>query len=155
MKKIMFDSNAYDELLKKNIDWNKFKEKSAGRYEYYITTIQEDELGKIGVSKHEKKIEIDEIINQLKPNMTNALAVVDKARVGQCYLPSKVESDTYANMMVGNIKNSNDANIGVSAQREGCTVVTKDRDFLKYGKRNKLKIMSFEDWWEEFITCGE
>lgn len=155
MKKIMFDSNAYDELAKRNIDWKKFHEKSVGRYEYFITTIQEDELGEIDVSKHEKKIEIDTILDQLKPNMTDAIAVVGKSRVGLCYLPSEEECSTYDSVMAGNAKNSNDANIGVSAQREGCIVVTNDNKFLKRGKRNNLKIMSFEDWWEEFIICEE
>ena len=55
MEKIMFDSNAFSSLLNSNIDWTNFFLKCEGKYEFYVTALQIEELSEIPDSK--KKLE--------------------------------------------------------------------------------------------------
>ena len=55
MEKIMFDSNAFSSLLNSNIDWTNFFSKCEGKYEFYVTALQIEELSEIPDSK--KRIE--------------------------------------------------------------------------------------------------
>ena len=51
MEKIMFDSNAFSSLLNSNIDWTNFFSKCEGKYEFYVTALQIEEMSEITYSK--------------------------------------------------------------------------------------------------------
>ena len=56
MEKIMFDSNAFSSLLNSNLDWTNFFPKCEGKYEFYVTALQIEELSEIPDSKKETRI---------------------------------------------------------------------------------------------------
>ena len=47
----MFDSNAFSSLLNSNIDWTSFFSMCEGKYEFYVTALQIEELSEIPDSK--------------------------------------------------------------------------------------------------------
>ena len=55
MEKIMFDSNAFSSLLNSNLDWTDFFPKCEGKYEFYVTALQIEELSEITNDKKETR----------------------------------------------------------------------------------------------------
>jgi len=51
MEKIMFDANAFSSLLNSNADWTNFFSKCEGKYEFYVTALQIEELSETPDSK--------------------------------------------------------------------------------------------------------
>ncbi|SHL31791.1 PIN domain-containing protein [Anaerocolumna jejuensis DSM 15929] len=140
MKKIMFDSNVFDKLP----DFIEKMRKSSIQYEYYITSIQIDELCTIP----DKKLEI---------RKRNILMLADiRARL----IPTSVfvydstsydyaasgDGTVYKKILNENISNKEDAIIADTAVFEGCTLITEDSRFYDKMKKNNYDVMRFDDF---------
>lgn len=137
MEKIMFDSNAFSSLLNSDLDWANFFSKCEGKYEFYVTAIQVEELTNIPDSKKELRIQHMLCMCQMRAKMVPNIAVLGYGRFVFSIFAD--ESDTtYEELLFDNGSNIKDAIIGEAAKREGCTLVTNDIDFIH--KLNKVSI---------------
>lgn len=136
----MFDSNVFDKLP----DFIEKIHKSSAKYEYYITSIQIDELCTIP----DKKIDI---------RKRNILMLADiRARL----IPTSVfvydstyyDFATFGNGTVfnkilnENSSNKDDAIIADTAVFEGCTLITDDSRFYDKMKKNNFNVMRFDEF---------
>ena len=80
MDKIMFDSNAFSSLLNSDLDWTNFFSMCEGKYEFYATAIQIEELTEIPDSKKELRIRHMLCLCQMRAKMVPN-AVMPAARI--------------------------------------------------------------------------
>lgn len=144
IKKIMFDSNVFDQLPS-IID--RVKKSAERQYEYYITTIQVEELCEIPDSKEDLRIRNVLMLADLRAKMVPLSVCVlnGRARLGYARLGS---GDVYHKILNANASNIDDAAIADTAVSEGCVLVTDDQDLHSRMARNgyeALYLLEFLD----------
>lgn len=139
-KKIMFDTNIFDKLPS---IINKIKN-STDKYEYYVTTIQVEELCEIPDDKISKRksniLMLADLRAKLVPislSILNGRAQLGYARLG--------DGKVYYSMLNGNKSNTDDAIIADTAVSEGCTLITNDKAFYNKMKSNNYDVMTLEE----------
>lgn len=140
-KKIMFDTNAFDKLIKNDL-WEKII--STEKYEYYITSIQIEELASIPDEKKEQRILNFLALCAMKVRLLYVPAVFGYARFGFSVLTDI--NDIYSKLLNCTKSNVKDAMIGSTAKRENCCVVTDDKKFIKKLNENLVDTMKFDDF---------
>lgn len=148
MEKIMFDSNAFSSLLESDLDWTSFFHKCDGKYEFYVTALQIEELMEIPESKKELRIQHMLCLCQMRAKMVPNILVLDYSRLGFSVLADEKDT-TYEDLLFETGSNVKDAMIGEAAKREGCTLVTDDAKFIS--KLNKVGIptMTFDEFFKK------
>lgn len=135
MKKIMLDSNIFDELC---IDFNLIM-KNKEKYKFYITYTQIDEINNMPKSKSEKKNKILENIERLEVEKVKAsVTILGKCRLGQTKIG---RGKVYSKIVKDNGSNSNDSIIADTSVSEGCTLITNDKKLYNRMKRNNNAAM--------------
>ena len=145
MDKIMFDSNAFSSLLNSNIDWTNFFSKCEGKYEFYVTAIQIEELTDIPDSKKESRIRHMLCLCLMRAKMVPNILVLGYGRLGLSVLADKNDT-TYEDLLFESRKNVKDAMIGEAAKREGCTLVTDDTKFISKLHKAGIPTMTFDEF---------
>ena len=145
MDKIMFDSNAFSSLLNSNIDWTNFFYKCEGKYEFYVTAIQIEELTHIPDSKKESRIRHMLCLCLMRAKMVPNILVLGYGRLGLSVLADKNDT-TYEDLLFESRKNVKDAMIGEAAKREGCTLVTDDTKFISKLHKAGIPTMTFDEF---------
>ena len=140
-ERIMFDSNSFDKM---HTSGELVKIAASERYEYYITSIQIEEIGNMPDEKKEKRKENLLALCCLRAHLVPIPAVVDYARVGLC-LPVG-DDDVFSDLLTETGSNTRDAMIGSAAKREGCTVVTDDLRYSKKLKQNGIPTMTYQEF---------
>lgn len=143
MVKIMFDSNAFSSLLNSDMDWTNFFSKCEGKYEFYVTAIQIEELTGIPDSKKELRIQHMLCLCKMRAKMVPNILVLGYGRLGLSVLADENDT-TYEDLLFENLKNVKDAMIGEAAKREGCTLVTDDTKFIAKLHKVGIPTMTFE-----------
>ena len=145
MKKIMFDSNAFSSMLNSDLDWITFFHKCEGKYEFYVTALQIEELTEIPDSKKELRIQHMLCLCQMRAQMVPNILVLDYGRLGFSVFADETDT-TYEDLLFESRSNVKDAMIGEAAKREGCILVTDDSKFIL--KLNKVGIptMTFDEF---------
>lgn len=138
--KLMFDTNTFDKMLLSSID----KMLSCEEHDYYITSIQIEELGNIPDTKKEQRIQNLISLCMLRAHLLYTPAVIGATRIGLSVLAD--ENDAYESLLNENKSNINDAIIGSTAKRENCTVVTNDGRFARKLKANDIPAITFEEF---------
>lgn len=147
LKKIMFDSNIFDRLPK-IID--KIKDSAEKQYEYYITTIQVEELCKIPDEKMETRVRNIIMLADLRPKLVpTSLFVLGRARLGYAKLGY---GEVYNKILNNNKSNIEDAIIADTAVSEGCTLVTEDKDLYDRMLKNGYNVMYFSQFMDTIIN---
>lgn len=143
MKKIMFDSNIFDKLP----EFIELIHNSTTQYEYYITTIQIDELCEIPDSKIDIRKNNILMLSDLRARLVpisvfilNGRTYLGYARLG--------EGEVYHKILNENSSNIDDAVIADTAVFEGCTLITEDYKFCGKMRANGYEAMSFPDFLE-------
>lgn len=139
--KIMLDSNAFDKM--QNLD-DLEKIVACDKYEYFITSIQIEEIGNIPDEKKEARIRNLLTLCKIRAKLLFVPAVLDHARVGLCSLVDK--HDIYSDLLNPSRNNIHDAMIGSAAKRENCIVVTNDVDFIKKLHKHSIQTMRYEEF---------
>ncbi|WP_339322140.1 hypothetical protein [Paenibacillus sp. FSL W8-0194] len=144
MKKIMFDSNVFDKLPE-FID--KVKNSSRKQFEYYITSIQVEELCEIPDAKQDiRKTNILMLVDLRATLVPISLFILNgRARFGYARLG---EGEVYRKILNDSKNNIDDAVIADTAVFEGCTLITQDKDLYKRMKNNSYDVMYLEDFLE-------
>ena len=145
MEKIMFDSNAFSSLLNSNLDWTNFFPMCEGKYEFYVTAIQIEELTEIPDHKKELRIRHMLCLCQMRAKMVSNLFVVGYSRLGLSILADENDT-TFEDLLFENRNNVKDAMIGEAAKREGCTLVTDDTKFITKLHKVGIPTMTFEEF---------
>lgn len=140
--RIMFDTNAFDKILNSKDDLELIT--ACGENEYYITSIQEEELESIPDDYRRQALLSACRKVALK---TPTPAIVGFSIVGDCMLTDA--DDVYFDLLLKTHNNVKDAMIGSAAKREKCTVVTNDKRFTKRLKQYKIPTTEYEDFIEE------
>ena len=140
--RIMFDTNAFDKMCSSNGDVEKII--ASDQYEYFITSVQIEEIGNIPDTNKEQRIQDLLMLCQIRAQLLFTPAAVDSGRVGYCVVGG--EEDVYSELLNETRSNKNDAVIGSTAKREQCTVVTDDKDFKKRLKKNGIPILSYDEF---------
>ena len=140
--KIMFDSNIFDKLPT-FIDQIK---SSTTIYEYYITTIQVEELCDIP-DIEKRKTNILMLADLRAKLIPNSVCVLGHSRLGYSRLG---EGDVYNLIINENKSNIKDAIIADTAVKEGCTLITEDKRFYNKMKSNGFAVLKFDDFLSEF-----
>mgnify|MGYP000925810503 CR=1 FL=1 len=142
MKKIMFDSNVFDKLP--NII-NKIKDSSEKQYEYYITTIQVEELCEIPDSKKNIRVNNILMLADLRAKLVpiSVFILNGRARLGYARLGN---GEIYKKILNENKSNIDDAIIADTCVFEGCTLVTEDKDLYSRMSRNGFEVIYFTDF---------
>lgn len=157
--RVMFDTNAFDNFFKNDIDIDKFKD----RCEVFITHIQRDELNKI--PDLEKLNSITNLVKEIDTNMLpTESAVFGLSKYNFCKFGDGVSYD-HIRGLLDNIKKPNnaaDALIVETSIKNGLILITNDGyGFIRTG-RNKDRglyhicldyggnAMFFEDFIKEY-----
>ena len=140
--RIMFDSNAFDKMISAGIDLDRIAEST--KHEYFITSIQIEELASIPDEKKEQRILNLLAMCKINARLLLTPTVVDHARIGFCVFAN--ENDAYNDLLKCTKSNVNDAMIGSTAKRENCTVVTDDDDFSKRLAKLAIPRMTYEEF---------
>ena len=144
-KKIMFDSNAFDKFIGSNL-WNKVV--LSDEYDFYITSIQIEELAAIPDEKKEQRIRNFLVLCSMKVKLLYVPAILGYSRYGFSVLTDK--NDVYFKLLNETHSNIKDAMIGSSAKHECCCVVTDDKRFIKKLNDNLIMNMRFDDFINSF-----
>lgn len=140
MKKIMFDTNIFDKL---NMVINDSKN-ATDRYEYYVTTIQVEELCEIPDSKIETRklniLQLAELRAKLVP--ISVFVLNGRARLGYARLG---DGKAYSKVLKENGSNSDDAIIADTAVYEGCILVTEDKELYRKMKYYGYDVMNLSE----------
>lgn len=144
MRKFMFDGNAFSSLLSSEIDWVTFFSKYKEDYEFFITSIQIEELAKIPDQHLEKRIGPLLCLCAMNVKLVPTIAVVGHARLNMCVLANG--EDMYSKLLNTTHSNVCDAMIGDAAYREGCILVTNDTRFIAKLKKNQVPTMTFQEF---------
>jgi len=132
----MFDSNVFDKLPE---IINKLKKTSEQQYEYYITTIQVEELCEIPDEKIETRKTNILMLADLRAKLVPiSVFVLGKARLGYARLGA---GEVYKKVLNENSSNTNDAIIADTAVCEGCTLITEDKDLYERMRKNGYAVM--------------
>jgi len=146
LKKIMFDSNVFDKLPE-FID--RVKNSAGSQYEYYITSIQVEELCEIPDDKQNIRktnilmlVELRAKLVPISVFILNGRTRLGYARLGNWEVYRKILNDKKTNI--------DDAVIADTAVYEGCTLVTQDKDLYKKMKNNNYDVMYLEEFLDSF-----
>jgi len=141
IKKIMFDSNVFDKLPE---IINLIKESAGTQYEYYITSIQVEELCEIPDDKKEKRIKNLLMLADLRATLVpESLFVIGTARLGYARLG---EGEVYQKILNTNKSNVDDAVIADTSIYEDCILVTEDKDLYNRMLKNGYDVMYLHDF---------
>ena len=136
MKRIMFDTNAFDELYKTSPDFECIRKE----YEIYITTIQEAEILNIPDSMKDKRAQILAIISQLGAKIVPTPFTWDHIDFSMFSFSSE---PSYWTILKHTKGNKQDALIAATAIHNGCILITEDKDLLRRMKRINEPAFSF------------
>lgn len=140
MKKIMFDTNVFDKLP----EFIELIRDSATQYEYYITTIQIDELCDIPDHKIDIRKRNFLMLADLRARLVPlSVFILGYARLGYARLG---EGEVFNKILNSNRSNIEDAAIADTAVYEGCTLITNDDDLYERMKKNGYDVMKFDDF---------
>ena len=145
MIKIMFDSNAFSRLIDSHLDQQDFFTKCTEKYEFFVSSIQVEELAQIGDNKKERRIQHALCLCQMRAKLVNASAVLGYARLGLCVVCGEGES-VYHRLLTATKGNVKDAMIGEVAQREGCVLITDDTRFASKLTAEAIPTMTFQEF---------
>lgn len=148
MKKVMFDCNAFSSLLKSNMDWEDFYSKCKDRYDFYVTSVQIEELANISDVEKESRILHLLCLSMMRAKLIPTLFVFDHTRIGFSVFGYE-NDDTYEKLLNPSRKNVNDALIGEAAKRENCMIITDDKKFIKKLNNIGIETMTFKDFKNE------
>jgi len=142
LKKIMFDSNVFDKLPE---FIGRVQNSAGSQYEYYITSIQVEELCEIPDDKQDIRktnilmlVELRAKLVPISVFILNGRARLGYARLGNGEVYRKILNDKKTNI--------DDAVIADTAVYEGCTLVTQDKDLYKKMKNNNYDVMYLEEF---------
>ena len=141
----MFDSNAFSSLLNSNIDWTSFFSMCEGKYEFYVTALQIEELSEIPDSKKETRIQHMLCLCQMRAKMVPNILVLGYGRLGFSVFADEKDT-TYEDLLFESRSNVKDAMIGEEAKREGCTLVTDDTKFISKLHKVGIPTMTFDEF---------
>ncbi len=141
MEKFMFDSNIYDKLPEIIEKINSSK----NEYEFYITTIQIEELSKIPDSKQSIRERNLLMLAMLRPKLVPLnTAIYDKCRYD---LVKYDEGQAYEKILKKTGSNINDALIADTAIANSCTLVTDDNaDFCQRVKKKGYQALTYSEF---------
>ena len=145
MEKIMFDSNAFSSILNSNIDWTNFFSMCEGKYEFYVTALQIEELSEIPDSKKETRIQHMLCLCQMRAKMVPNILVLGYSRFGFSIFADENDT-TYGDLLFESGSNVIDAMIGEAAKREGCTLVTDDTKFISKLHKVGIPTITFDEF---------
>lgn len=139
--KVMLDSNVFDRLPE-FIDIFKKGQKDI---EYYITTVQIDELCEIKDDKVETRKNRILMLAILRPTLVpiSVFALNGRAYLGYARLG---EGEVFKKMLTGNDKDIDDAIIADTAVYEHCTLITDDKRLYNRMKRNNYDVMTIDEF---------
>lgn len=139
--KIMFDSNVFDKLP----NFIEYICRSTVNHEYYITTIQVEELCEIPDSKIDVRKRNILMLADLRAKLVPASVCIlgERARIGRVKLG---QGTVYQQILNKNGSNRDDAIIADTAVSEGCTLVTADCRFLKKMHTYGYSAMDFDEF---------
>lgn len=140
--RIIFDSNAFDKMHSSENTLNKIS--TSDKHEYYITSVQIEEIGNMRDEKREQRIRNLLALCRIRAHLLYTPAIVGHARAGFCVVTN--EDDIYKDLLKATGNNIPDAMIGSTAYREGCTVVTDDKRFSNRLKAHSISAMTFDDF---------
>ena len=143
MEKFMFDSNAFSSLLDSGFDWINFFTKCEGKYEFYVTALQIEELSDIPDSKKETRIRHLLCLCQMRAKMVPNIFVLGYGRLGLSVFANENDT-TYEDLLFESRSNIKDAMIGEAAKRERCTLVTDDAKFISKLHKVGIPTMTFD-----------
>ena len=138
----MFDTNAFDKMYTTDDDLDRIV--ASNKYEYYITSIQIEEIGNIPDSRKEQRKQNLMTLCKIGAQLLFVPAVVGHARLDCCVVAD--ENDVYSDLLKVTHSNVNDAMIGSTAKRENCIVVTDDKDFSKRLKKHSVPTMTYNEF---------
>ena len=141
----MFDSNAFSSLLNSNLDWTDFFPECEGKYEFYVTAIQIEELTEISDSKKELRIQHMLCLCKMRAKMVPNILVLGYSRLGLSVFADENDK-TYEDLLFESQSNIKDAMIGEAAKREGCTLVTDDTKFISKLHKVGIPTMTFDEF---------
>lgn len=145
----MFDSNIFDRLPE---IIPKIKNSAEKQYEYYITTVQIEELCKIPDDKMETRIRNIITLTELRAKLVpTSISVLGKARLGYARLGY---GEVYNKILNGHKNNIEDAIIADTAVYEGCTLVTEDKDLYNRMQKNGYEVMYFSEFMDSINFSG-
>lgn len=141
MKRIMFDTNVFDKLP----EFIELIRDSEIQYEYYITTIQIDELCEIPDCKMDIRKNNFLMLADLRAHLVplSVFILNGRARLGYTRLG---EGEVYKKILNKNKSNIEDAVIADTAVYERCTLITNDDDLYKRMEKNGYDAMKFDDF---------
>lgn len=141
MKRIMFDTNVFDKLS----EFIELIHNSTMQYEYYITTIQIDELCEIPDNKIDIRKNNFLMLVDLRAHLVplSIFILNGRARLGYARLG---EGKVYKEILNKNKSNIEDAAIADTAVYEGCTLITNDDDLYRRMEKDGYDVMKFEDF---------
>ena len=137
-KKIMIDCNIFDKMI---FD-KKLLLQSLDEYEYFIISLQYDELKRIPDSKKEWRESLLLLIDELKITTVYTLpAIYGKAKYGL----AKYGGDTtaYYKILKSTRRNINDALIASAAISHKYILVTEDDELRRKMKNNNYEVMTY------------
>ena len=140
MKKIMFDTNVFDKLP----EFIDLIRDSTTQYEYFVTTIQIDELCEIPDHKIDIRKRNFLMLADLRAKLVPlSVFVLGWARLGYARLG---EGEVFNKILNKNKSNVEDAAIADTAVYEGCTLITNDDDLYERMDKNGYDVMKFDDF---------
>lgn len=143
MKKIMFDSMIIDKLP----SYIEKLKKSVPEYQYYVTSIQVDEISQIPDTKKNIRRQLMLMLVDLRAILVPlSIFLLGKAHLGYARLGN---GKVFHEILNENRSNESDAAIADTAVTEGCTLVTEDRDLYQRMKKHNYDVMCWEDFLNE------
>jgi predicted nucleic acid-binding protein len=141
MTKVMFDTNAFDRLP----EVIGLIRESAKPYEYYITTIQIDELCEIPDSKLSIRKRNILMLADLRAHLVPLSVFILNGRVHLGYARLG-NGKVYREILNKNKSNIEDAAIADTAVYEGCILITNDDDLYCRVVKHGYQAMKFDDF---------
>lgn len=143
----MFDSNVFDRLPE---IIHQIKKSTETQYEYYITTIQVEELCEIPDSKKDIRARNILMLADLRAKLVpiSLFILNGRARLGYARFGDGI---VYNKILKNNNGNIDDAVIADTAVYEGCTLITEDKELHSRMTNNGYDVM----YLTEFISTIE
>ncbi len=128
-KNFMFDTNVFDKILGGQIPISEIQRSIDLGYKYFITHIQTDELSNIPDNKKEKRAKLILFLSIVAPSLIPTESfVLGYTRSG---FGKKGTAGYYEKLLNDKKTNVKDAIIAETAIKNGFTIITEDKHFIK------------------------
>ena len=148
VRRVVIDSCAVDPFVDIRGAYEAARQAiDAGRLEILYTPVTIEELG--NVQDPRKRAELLSALKKLGRPVLTAGFIVGVSRLGQGRLSNEANANAIKAMQVGNIGNSRDALVAITALFEQCALLTQEKKLRNRASAQGIEVLTCQDLFAE------